>query len=196
MAPRQVAAAAVLLVAVSGCSLFQPGPAPLADGITVLARVEDWRAELTSDPDGSRVVPEVLVEVAYDEATARRAWAANVPDGLPQRSGQPGANGVHGDLADVDFAEQALVVYSSGQSGSCPAWLVDVSFADGVLGVAETHQIPAGDNGCNDSRVPYRLVLAVDRDKLPHADVLPVERVRIDERDASDALVATYPAPV
>jgi hypothetical protein len=191
----QVVAALLGVWTVAGCSV--PGldgrdGRPPADGVTVLARVDGWRSELTSDPDGTRQGPLLLVEIAYDEATARDAWADTVPDGLPARSGPPEQDGTYGDLDDVDFADQVVVVYSSAQSGSCPGWLVDVSFALGMVIAAETAAIPEGSDGCNDSRVPYSLVLAVDRAKLPAAEALPIDRVQIDDRD-TDGLVTGYP---
>jgi hypothetical protein len=191
----RMAAALLAVWAVTGCSAVLAGThgeSP-AEGVTVLARIDGWREALTSDPDGTRVGHEVVVELAYDEATAREAWTGNVPDGLPARTGVPEEVGVYGNLGDVDLAQQAVVVYSSAQSGSCPGWLVDVSFVDGRLQVAETDSIPEGSNGCNDSRVPYRVVLAVDRDKLPPAEDLPIVRVRIDDRN-TDGLVTGYPA--
>lgn len=197
MKGRSRMVAALLAVwAVAGCSsldLGGRGGQPPADGVTVLARLDDWRRALTEDPDGTGIGPPVVVEVAYDDATARAAWAGNVPDGLPERSGNPEEVGVYGALEDIDFTDQVVVVYSSAQSGSCPGWLVDASFVDGRLEVAETDSIPAGSNGCNDSRVPYRLVLAVDRDKMPGEADLPIHALRIDERDTA-GLVTTYPA--
>jgi hypothetical protein len=191
----RVVAALLAVWAVAGCSNLDLGGRhgrPLAEGVTVLARIDGWRADLTSDPDGTRQVPSLLVEIAYDEATARAAWAANVPDGLPARSGTPQQDGSYADLDDVDFADRVVVVYSSAQSGSCPGWLVDATYAAGTLVMTETSAIPEGSNGCNDSRVPYRLVLAVDRGKLPPAEDLPVDRVQVDDRDA-DGLVTRYP---
>ena len=131
-----------------------PGPTPIDDGITVLARLDGW-AE------------------------------------LPERSGQPREVGRYGTLGDLTLGEQALVVYSSGQSGSCPGWVADLSHDRDVLVVRETEHV-AGD-GCNDSFAPYHLVLAVDRDKLPAAGDLPLRTARNGDRE-HDALVTTYPA--
>jgi hypothetical protein len=107
-----------------------------------------------------------VVEIVYDEETARAAWADNVPDGLPARSGHPVQVGIYGDLDEVD----------------------------GTLDVVETSAIPDRADGCNDSRVPYRVVLALDRDRLPEPDDLPMDEMRLDGRDLTDALVTTYPA--
>lgn len=195
MEGRSRMVAALLAVwAVSACSgafLSVHEGRPLADGVTILARIDGWRSELTSDPDGTRQVPDLLLEISYDEATARAAWADNVPGDVPAGSGDPGEFGIHADLDDVDFSQDAVVVYSAGQSGSCPAWLVDATYAAGAFDVVESDEVPEGSDGCSDVRVPYRLVLAVDRDKLPPPEDLPVDRVHVDGQDI-DGLVTEY----
>lgn len=54
-------------------------------------------------------------EVAFDKATALRAWKENVPVDLTNRSGAPVEAGVYGDINSVDFSRQAVVVWSSGK---------------------------------------------------------------------------------
>ncbi len=179
-----------VVLGASACSLLGIGtsPAPIDDGITVLAKVDGWSGPLSTDES---LGVNLVVEIAYDEDAARAAWADSVPADLPGRSGEPRESGRYGSLDDVDLAEQALVVYSAGQSGACPGWLTDFSVDGDVLAVAETEHVPG--NACTDDFDPYRLVLAVDRDKLPAADRLPLRTARDGDREF-DALVTRYPA--
>lgn len=62
-----------------------------------------------------------------------------------------------------------MVVWSSGESGSCPEWLADIDHADGTI----TFERDRAGGLCTDNYNPYRMVLAVDRDRLPPADELP-----------------------
>lgn len=180
--------AVVLGASLSGCSLWRPGPAPIDDAITVLARLEGWEQRLSTD---QTVPADLIVELAYDQSTARVAWDESAPDRLPERSGEPRQEGRYGSLDDLDLDRQALVVYSSGQSGSCPGWPVDLSLDGRVLVVEETEYVEG--DGCNESFSPYRVLLAVDRDVLPAADDLPLDTARTGDREF-DALVTTYPA--
>ena len=190
MRSRAVVLAALLVMATSACSVLGLGtsPRPVDDGITVLAKVDGWGEALSTDES---LGVNLVVEIAYDEDAARAAWTDSVPADLPERSGEPRESGRYGSLDDVDLAEQALVVYSSGQSGACPGWLADLSVGGDVLAVEETEYVPG--DGCTDDFDAYRLVLAVDREKLPAADRLPLRTARDGDREF-DALVTTYPA--
>lgn len=191
MSRRWALPVALLVVAsTSACSVLGLGtsPAPIDDAITVLAKVDGWGAALSTDES---LGVDLVVEIAYDEDAARAAWADSVPADLPERSGEPRESGRYGSLDDLDLAEQALVVYSSGQSGACPGWLADLAVDDDVLAVEETQHMPG--NGCTDDFNSYRLVLAVDRDELPAVDRLPLRTAREGDREF-DALVTTYPA--
>ena len=179
--------AVALVAATAGCSLV-PGAAPVADGVTVLAKADGWSPSVDDERFGGYFA---IVEVAYDRDAARAAWDAVVPAGLVERSGEPREAGRYGSLDDVDFEEQVLVVFSGGQSGGCPGWLGDVSADDGQVLLAERRHMPG--NGCTDDYNAYRLVLAVDREKLPAADRLPTEDVLVDGRDLA-GLVTAYPA--
>jgi hypothetical protein len=183
----------VLLVAVAGCGgQTADGVTPdgmTSDGVTTLAKADGWRSAIATDEVFGRYF--VVVEIAYDEATARTAWEDAVPGDSPERSGEPREPGVYGDLDDVDFAEQVLVVYSSGQSGACPGWLADMSVQDGTVELAEDRHMPG--NACTDDYNAYRLVLSVDRDRVPAEDDLPTEQVRVDGRDIA-GLVTAYAA--
>ena len=125
MAPRLVPAAA-LLVTLSGCSLFDPSSAPIDEGVTVLARVDGFGPPSAGAEGGA------VLEIAYDEDAARTAWADVVPDGLPERSGDPREAGLYGSLDEVDLDEQVLGVYHGGQSSTCPGcWATCPSTATG-----------------------------------------------------------------
>jgi len=127
--PAVLALAAVALLPV-GCgdgTTAAPPPAsepPLTP--QTLAMVDGWRENLGGSADGSVVGTAPadafgVLEVAYDDSTVRALWDAVVPPGLPARSGDPHEPGLYGDLADVDLDEQAVVLWSSGESGSCPS---------------------------------------------------------------------------
>ena len=185
---RRAVPAALLVALLPGCSLFDPASRPIADGITVLAKADGWSPSLAAERFGAYFA---VLEIAPGQEAAGAAWAEAVPAGLPEASGDPREAGRYGSLDDVDFAEQALVVFSGGQSGACPGWLGDVSVEDGQV-LLEERRYTAGD-GCTDDYNPYRLVLAVDREKLPAADLLPTEDVVFDGQEVA-GLVTAYPA--
>lgn len=180
--------AMMLLAACGGSSPDGSGGAGGANGPAVqpLAKTDDWRPGLPYDLGFG------VVEIAYDRETADRAWQENVPGDLPERDGQPAEPGRYGDLGSVDFDTHAIVVWSSGQSGSCPGWLADIrTGADGTVEL-ET----GGDMGaCTADYHAYRMLLAVERDRLPGPDKLPVTTVIVDGRSSgAGSLVAAYPA--
>jgi hypothetical protein len=184
--------AAVLVVLVAGCTNpVDRGPAngwPAAEGVVVLAKADGWRDGLR--PEGTPHEYFAVLEIAYDATTAQAAWEDSVPGDLPERDGEPREPGRYGSLDAVDFAEQVLVVYSSGESGSCPGWLADVSTTNGTVQLTSGAYVP--DEACTDDYNAYRLVLAVDRDRLPVAAELPTEQARFDGGGV-DVLVAAYP---
>jgi hypothetical protein len=203
---------AAVLVVCAGCSAPSVSPEPDPGGqatvspepdtgVQVLAKADEWRALLGFHG---------VVEVAYDEATAAQAWAENVPADLVRRTGDPALPGLYGDLADIDFDREALVVYSSGQSGTCPEWLTGIELTEQGTVQLTTTSTPtlfgtptlfATGRGepvgiCTADRDEYRLVLAVDRDRLPPISGLPTTRVQFDdEQPFGGGLVTTYPAP-
>jgi hypothetical protein len=189
MQMRQLAvpAAALVLLAVVACAdpdasngADGPGAAPdarpTAEGVVPLAKVEGWRAGL-----GDAGTPFGVLEIAFDRDTAELAWRENVPDGLPAVGEVPDGPGLFGDLDDIDFDRQVVVVWSSGESGSCPGWLGDVRTApDGAVQVERrdiTSMRQQTSDGmfmaCTDDYRAYRMVLGVDRDKLPDISDLP-----------------------
>jgi hypothetical protein len=187
---------AVIGLVASGCADPEaPGPPAgagldpeaAADGVVPLAKAEGWREQL--QPMGT---PFAVLEIADDRDTAERAWRDNVPDDLPPGEGVPDEPGVYGALEQVDFERQALVVWSSGESGTCPAWLFDVRARDDGAVDIEQRDITSlveEDVMCTMDYRPYRMVLAVDRDRLPDLTGLPTE----DVHGVPDGRVSAYP---
>lgn len=164
------------------CFEIQAAPSPPGEGIETLAKATDWRDGLAEELGQFGVF-----EVAYDLETAEAAWRDNVPDDLEPRDDElPADPGVYGELDEVDFDQQAVVVWSSGESGSCPEWLSDIDHADGSIVVERERS----GGMCTDDYNPYRVVLAVDRERLPSADELP--SARLD--GVPDGEVRIYPA--
>jgi hypothetical protein len=186
------------------------------EGVQVLAKADGWR---WSPADFYGIAHSYgfadlygLVEVAYDEVTAAQAWDENVPADLVRRSGHPTWPGLYGDLADIDFDREVLVVYSSGQSGTCPGWLTGIEVIErgrelGAVLLTTTFTSATftpfppvqGERErvyeCTLDYRAYRLVLSVDRDRLPPISRLPTTRVLFDgEQLNSGGLVTTYPA--
>lgn len=174
----------VLLVPLAaGCS-----GGDTASGVDPLARAEGWRAGLFEEV-GDRY--DTVLEVAWDREAAERAWAENVPDDLPDQRGAPYQPGRYGSLVDVDFDTQAVVVWSAG-STSCPEWLHGLRTSDDTIRATTREQV---ENGCADISIPYRMVVAVDRELLPDPAALPTAELTIEgSRSVWPALVTTYPA--
>lgn len=178
------AAAVAALLAAAGCGADAGGATAV-----VLARADAWR-EGAFEAAGR---PYVLIEIAADRARAERAWNENVPATLPPADGDPDEPGVYGTLDDVDFERQAVVVYSSGTSGTCPAWVRDIETTNGRV---EITLDASAERACTDDHHPYRLVLAVERDALPGLSELPVERIDVPSENLTDVegRVVAYPA--
>lgn len=175
----------VVALAMTACG---GGTANLAQPVAPLAKVDAWRSDFEAFP--------ALVEVAYDRPTAEQAWRENVPGGLPRRGGEPPhEEGVYADLADVDFDSHAVIVWSSGQSGfDCWGWLSDIQ----TQGSAVKLTTDAAHDSCTDDYNAYSMVLAVERNRLPPQNVLPVT-ASLTSMDAYEgppltAVVDTYPS--
>ena len=163
------------------CLDVQEPPEPYdPDGqLMHLAKVDGWREGLAADGVYR------LAEVAPDRDTAQQAWEDIVPSDLPERTGAPEEPGVYGHLDEVDFESQVIVIWSSGESGTCPEWLsdLDVTGADDFRMEIDTASVGA----CTDDFNPYRMIVAVERDRVPEANSPP-----ITNPDAQETL-ATYP---
>ncbi|MFS8478777.1 MAG: hypothetical protein FWJ93_07400 [Micromonosporaceae bacterium] len=194
MRPRRAAAATALVIALSalpGCGTGAGPGTGAGTGVRVLAKADGWRPGLLEAPDGDWYV---LVEIAFDEETAARAWRENRPADEVPRSGSPIHPGIYGEPTDIDFTTEVLVVFSSGQSGTCPGWLAGID-VDGSGAVQVTTGTFAASRGCTDDYRPYRMVLAVGRDLVPAEHDLPTDDVLVDGRvlDAG-SLVRQYPS--
>jgi hypothetical protein len=158
-------------------------------GVQPLAKMDGWSPSASAAFEPTEPAFAV-VEIAYDMKTAKQAWDATVPDDLPSRTGYPTDAGIYGSFDSVDFSRQAVVVWSSGQSGSCPGWLRDIATDSATV------TITRGQVGqvCNADYDPYSMLLAVDRERLPTSSELPTDDVVIDERTTGmGSLVDVYP---
>lgn len=181
--------------AAAGCAQSEPGsgsgpndggsePAAVHEA-EPLAKIEGWRSDAARDE-----MPFGVVEVADDVETAQQAWQDNVPEDIGEGDSDVGEPGMYGSLDDIDFEAQVLIVWHSGESGSCPAWLAGIDTVNGSV-IIERGEHSPGD-ACTDDYNPYRMVLAVDRDQLPEVDQLPTEDVSIDD-SIIDGRVVAYP---
>lgn len=159
-------------------------------GVDVLAKAGNWREGLMHSG-----APFAILEIAPDRATAEVAWRENVPDTLS--AGTEDGYGLYGGLKGVDFNRQAVVVWSSGESGSCPDWIVDLRTTEGgtiEVEIEDGRWLPESPDPnvayiCTDDYRYYRMVLAVDRDRLPDLASLPSE----DIVGVPDGIVTVYP---
>ncbi|MBI4940561.1 MAG: hypothetical protein HY830_07440 [Actinobacteria bacterium] len=194
--PVVLTAFAVVLVAGCTAGSREDAPAPTksvaaAAGTVVLGKADGWRPALAADTDaGSHYA---VVEIAYDAASARRAWAENAPTG-PVRPGPPVEPGLYGRFEDVDLARQRVVVVSTGQSGTCPSWVSGVAVRPG--GTVELTQGSLDPTAtCTADHRPYRTVLAVDVERLPApGDLTPPPTVLVDGSEVGSRVpVVAYP---
>lgn len=179
-------ASVLVLTGLTGCAELSEvlGPRhPWNEHVVPLAKASGWRAELR--PIGS---PYAVLEIAPDKAAAERAWRENVPDTLPGRTGVPDKPGVYRELSEVNFDEYALVVWSSGESGTCPEWIADLyTTDDGTVAVELGATSSTG--VCTRDYRAYRMMLAVDRDRLPDRTDLPTDKII----GVPDGVVRVYP---
>lgn len=134
-----------------------------------------------------------VLEVAYDTQAAQQMWEQNVPADLPERSGSPSDPGRYGDLTGVDFDQQAVALWSSGQSGSCPGWASDIALHDGDVVVTEDDDSGPG-GACTADYNAYRVLVVVDRSDLPTPEAVTTTRIRIADTDIGfRILLAAYP---
>lgn len=170
---------------------YHPPQPPGPDGPVVpLAKVDEVRPSRRGRD--TQWPGSALVEIAFDASTAERAWAENVPPGLPDRDGAPAQPGIYRRLHEVDFATQTVIVWSASQSRSCPGWLADLDTERHVVALHPEHLGPV----CDDDGGTYRMLLAVDRDRLPEPGDLPVPGDLRSESVAGvpDARVVAYPS--
>jgi hypothetical protein len=184
MVRRASAVAVVLLVAVAtlvvGRSLQQ-------DPVVPLMKAPGWREAL-----GEPLPPFAVIEIAYDRDTAARAWRENTDSGLPRRTGRPVEPGIYGDLDDVDFTTHAVVVWSSGESSSCPEWPANLRFHAPDTLVVRLDR-PGTVRDCTSDYAPYRMLAVVHREHLPPPDRLSSVDVAGVPLGGGGAVVSAYP---
>lgn len=113
---------ALVLVAGAACGA-------VGDDVRPIAKVEGWAPSAVAAFDGAQ--PFAVVEVVFDRESAEKALRDTIPDDLEQRTGEPRNPGLYGSLDAVDFESHAIVLWSSGESGTCPGWLADLAQEDG-----------------------------------------------------------------
>ncbi|MFA9443790.1 hypothetical protein [Egicoccus sp. AB-alg6-2] len=168
------------------CFEIQEPPPPPSRAATTLAKLDGWGQGPPSEPRWG------FLEIAWDEDAAAELWDLHVGDRTPDTDDDPPATGgVYGELDQVASERQALAVYFGGESGSCPAYVISVTTVDAGYVAVDEGAVGAG--ACTDDFNPYRVVLAVDRDRLPDADDLPLRVPHDDDpRDGRPADVATF----
>jgi predicted small secreted protein len=158
---RERAAVVALLAAaamtVAGCGTMSGAGGP----VQPLAKT----GQTPGEPAGSDGHEPALL-VAFDERTAAKLWAT-VGAGQLAAESDPAERGRHGELDEVDFAEQAVVLWQWGESGSCPDRLERVFTRDD--GVVVVELTATGGPGCTDDFAGYVLLAAVDRAALPES---------------------------
>ena len=95
-------------------------------------------------------------------------------------------------LAEVDLDEQAVVLWSSGESGTCASWFAGVS--TGPDGAVEVSQDGEGGTCTSDFR-PFQVVVAVDLDDLPAPEDLSSARATFagTDEDFLTLVVSAFP---
>ena len=172
---RAAAAAVVALsLGLGGCGLVdsvlgQRGPAK------TLAKGYEMPAGGAND--------DVSLELAVDRDTAALLWDEHVSDDLPRGRGQPFSEGIYGDLDSVDFDRQVVALWW-GTEATCPQAVTDVQSPDSAT--VELHTTEE-DHACLDIGIPFRMVLALDRDHLPDLSDLPVNLVEVTDGRPRDA---------
>ena len=120
---------------------------------------------------------DVRLELAFDHDTAEHLWDEHVPDDLPRRRGEPYREGIHGDFDSVDFDTQVVALWW-GLESTCPQSVTDVQLSgQATVEVHTTEEEPT----CDDMGIPFRMVLAIDRDRLPDASQLPGDLVVVTD---------------
>jgi hypothetical protein len=154
------------------------------ESITPLAKATGWRDALLGQQAYA------IVEIAYDRETAEQAWAENAPPESVSSSSSVGP-GIFGEVDDVDFERQVLVVWSSGEGG-CPAWLANVTTRTDENGTHVHLEVGIKEPRfavCDASFRHYQMILAIERERLPAPEHLPTESVS----GIPDGIVAAYP---
>lgn len=155
-----------------------------------LVKDDGWAPSATAAFEQDR--PFGVAEIILDRDAAEAAWRELGAHTMEPRSGEPRDAGVYGALDDVDFDSHAVVVWSSGQSGSCPGWLAGIEAADDVVEIQTDEYSP--DSGCTDDYNPYAMLVAVPRSRLPEVSLLPMEAIVDGRSHGLQSVIDMYPA--
>jgi hypothetical protein len=158
---------------------LSPEATPDEGPVRTLATVPGWRGGFDGASAGT-------LEITADRQAGEQAFVENVPDDLPDDARHVAEDGLHAGLDTVDWDREVIVVWSGGRSGSCPVWVEDLRVEDGriVVSLASPSQ-----GVCTSDFNPYRAVLAVDLDRLPDVEDLP-----LPVGDGGDIEAVEYPA--
>jgi hypothetical protein len=169
-----VAVVVALSLTLSGCGLGQDvlgqrGP------VKTLAKNYEMPAGGAND--------DATLEFAVDPETAVALWDEHVSDELPRGRGEPFGEGIYGDLDSVDFDRQVVALWW-GTEATCPQAVTDVRSPDRAT--VELHTTEE-DHACLDMATSFRMLLAIDRDRLPEVSELPVNLVEVTDGHRRDA---------
>ena len=169
-----VAVVVALSLALSGCWLGQDvlgqrGP------VKTLAKNYEMPAGGAND--------DATLEFAVDPETAVALWDEHVSDELPRGRGKPFGEGIYDDLDSVDFDRQVVALWW-GTEATCPQAVTDVRSPDRAT--VELHTTEEG-HACLDMATSFRMLLAIDRDRLPEVSELPVNLVEVTDGHRRDA---------
>ena len=112
---------------------------------------------------------------------------------LPRVYGDPLETGRYADFTDSDDLApgELLVLWYSGQSGSCPSYLQELR----VTGNVDIRQGPDwGSTPCNDDYNAYRQLVVVSEDALPEIGEVPLTLGGDESNGAGDLVLDVYPA--
>ncbi len=114
---------------------------------------------------------------------------------LPRQDGEPLQTGRYADFeGSSDLAPgEVLVLWYSGQSGSCPSYLHGLRVT--AEGDVDVQQSDRGRRACTDDYNPYRQLVVVSEEAVPAPSELPMTLEGEDGSRADDLVVDVYPAP-
>ncbi len=147
--------------------------------IVTLAKVEGWRDNFENEHG----FPYIVLEIAETRDHIDAAWSANVPNDLAEAASPADGPGIYVAREAVDWDTYALVVFSSGESGTCPEMLTRLELHDDRIDVDVEH-VGGPYEACTDDFRPYRQLFALPVDQLP--EQLPVDRIDVPSRNLTD----------
>ena len=172
-----VAAVVVLSLGLGGCGLVESALGQRGSVQTLAKNYDMPEGFLGSARDAA------TLEFAVDPETAVALWDEHVSDELPRGRGKPFGEGIYDDLDSVDFDRQVVALWW-GTEATCPQAVTDVRSPDRAT--VELHTTEEG-HACLDMATSFRMLLAIDRDRLPEVSELPVNLVEVTDGHRRDA---------